>query len=410
MTGNCSVPQKLIAALTDYARDLKDVTLYQALTVPSVDYVNPNLKGHLRVNTWFISANVRQAVHDGRADFTPAFLSEIPLFFKRNLIPLDVALMHISPPDEDGNCTLGVESGLSGTAARCAKMVIAEVNEQMPAMMGDTCINVREIDALVPVDYPVAEMYFKLDGEDEEIESIAKHIADVIPDGATMQMGIGAIPDAILKYLMNKKDLGIHSELFSDGVIQLVEAGVVTGKRKTLNPGKITAGFVIGTQKLYQWADHNPLIELRPSEYVNNPFVIAQNARMVAINSAIEIDFTGQVCADSIGTKFYSGVGGQHDFIYGAALSEGGIPIIALTSTATLRDGTRVSRIMPTLKQGAGVTVTRNLVHYVVTEYGMVNLYGKPIRQRTRDLISIAHPDFREQLERQAWDMRYLSN
>lgn len=403
LTGNCSVPQKTLAALVDYAPELEDVEICQALTVGPADYVDPEMEGHLRVNTMFISANVRKAVHQGRADFTPVLLSEFPLLFKKGVLPVDVALIHMSPPDEHGFCSFGIEVGLTKSAAEAAKTVIAEVNQQMPRTLGDSFIHVSKLDYIVPVDYPLPDLAMGSEGPNEVVEKIASYIAELIPDGATMQMGIGAIPDAVLKYLYEKKDLGVHSELFSDGVIGLVEAGVLTNARKTLHPGKIIAGFVIGTGPLYSWVDDNPLIELHPTEYVNDPFVIAQNERMVAINSAIEIDLTGQVCADSIGPRLYSGVGGQLDFIYGASRSKGGVPIIALPSTAK-----QFSRIVPTLKEGAGVVTTRNHVHYIVTEYGVADLYGKTIRQRAEQLIGIAHPDFREDLKRQARELHYI--
>ena len=408
MTGNCSVPQELLAALVRHAPNVSDVEICQALAICAADYVSPEMEGHLRVNTLFISANVRKAVHEGRADFTPVLLSELPLLFQRRIIPLDAALIHVSPPDAHGFCTYGIESGLTKSAAEAAKVVIAEVNPYMPRMLGDTFIHLDDIDYLVPVDYPLAELRMGSEGDPEVVEKIAGHIAERIPDGATMQLGIGSIPDAVLNYLMSKKDLGLHTELFSDGVIRLVNAGVLTGARKSLHPGKIIAGFVIGSNELYQWADDNPLIELHRTEYVNSPFTIAKNDRMVAINSAIEIDLTGQVCADSIGPKLYSGVGGQLDFIYGASLSKDGLPIIALPSTTTLRDGTVISRITPMLKQGAGVVTSRNHVHYIATEYGMVDLYGKTIRQRTQLLISVAHPDFRDELTHQARKLNYL--
>ena len=408
LTGNVSVPQKLLAALVDYAPNVKDVEICQALTVGSEDYVSPAMEGHLRVNSIFISANIRKAVNEGRADFTPVLLSEFPLLFKNGLLPLDVAMIHVSPPDEHGFCSLGVEVGLTKTAAESAKIIIAEVNEQMPRTLGDSFIHVSRLNYIVPVDYPIAELPMGEGEASETVELIASHIAGLIPDGATMQLGIGAIPDAVLKFLFDKKDLGIHTELFSDGVIELVNAGVLTNAQKTLHPGKIVAGFMLGTKKLYNWADDNPLIELHRTEYVNDPFVVAQNDRMVAINSAIEVDLTGQVCADSIGPKLYSGVGGQLDFIYGASRSKGGVPVIALPSTNTMRDGTVLSKIAPLLKHGAGVVTTRNHVRYVVTEYGIADLYGKTIRQRAQQLINIAHPDFRDDLKKQASELHYI--
>ncbi|GAB4457395.1 MAG: acetyl-CoA hydrolase/transferase C-terminal domain-containing protein [Anaerolineales bacterium] len=408
LTGNVSVPQKILAALVEYAPHLKDVEICQALTIGSADYVKPEMEGHLRVNTMFISHNVRKAVHEGRADFTPVLLSEFPLLFKRGYLPLDVAIIHVSLPDEHGFCSLGVEVGLTKSPAESAKVIIAEVNQQMPRTLGDSFIHVSRLNYIVPVDYPIVEMPMSEEGNSEIVEKIAGYIAELIPDGATMQLGIGAIPDAVLKYLMNKKDLGVHSELFSDGVIDLVNAGVLTNARKTLHPGKIIAGFMLGTKRLYDWSDDNPMIEFHRTEYVNDPFIIAQNERMVAINSAIEVDLTGQVCADSIGPKLYSGVGGQLDFIYGASRAKDGVPIIALPSATILKDGTPVSRIAAMLKQGAGVVTTRNHVRYVVTEYGVADLYGKTIRQRARQLINIAHPDFRADLEKQAKELHYL--
>ena len=408
LTGNVSVPQKCLGALVEYAPNLENVEICQALTIGSADYVNPDMEGHLRVNTLFISHNVRKAVQEGRADFTPVLLSEFPLLFKRGLLPLDVAMIHVSPPDEHGFCSLGVEVGLTKSPAESARIVIAEVNQQMPRTLGDSFMHVSRLNYIVPVNYPIPEMAMTEEGNSEVVEKIAGFISDLIPDGATMQLGIGAIPDAVLKYLHNKKDLGVHSELFSDGVIDLVNEGVLTNARKTLHPGKIIAGFMLGTRDLYAWADDNPLIEFHRTEYVNDPFVIAQNERMVAINSAIEVDLTGQVCADSIGPKLYSGVGGQLDFIYGASRSKGGVPIIALPSTTTLRDGTLVTRIAAMLKLGAGVVTSRNHVRYVVTEYGVADLYGKTIRQRARQLVNIAHPQFRDELEYQAKELHYL--
>jgi 4-hydroxybutyrate CoA-transferase len=408
MTGNVSVPQKLLAALVERAPNLQNVEICQALSVGPADYVNPSMEGHLRVNTLFISDNVRKAVHEGRADFTPVLLSEFPLLFKNKVLPVDVALVHVSPPDEHGFCSLGVEVGLTKSPAESAKLIIAEVNEQMPRTLGDSFIHVSRLHHIVPVNYPVAELPMGGKGDDQISKKIAGYIAEMIPDGATMQMGIGAIPDAVLGFLGDKKDLGIHSEMFSDGVVRLVESGVITNARKTLHPGKIVVGFVLGTQQLYEWVDDNPLCEFHRQEYVNDPFVIAQNEKMIAINSALEVDLTGQVCADSIGPKLYSGVGGQLDFTYGASRSKGGVPIIALPSTTRLRDGNVVSRIVGMLKPGAGVVTSRNHVHYVVTEFGVAELYGKTIRDRARQLTAVAHPDFRPDLEKQAAALNYI--
>lgn len=403
LTGNCSVPKKILSALVDRASELEDIEINQALTIGSADYVSPEMEGHLRVNTMFISHNTRQAVQEGRADFTPVLLSEFPLLFKENHLPVNAAFVHLSPPDQHGYCSFGVEVGLSKSAAESAEIIIAEVNEKMPRTLGDSFIHVNALDYIVPVSYQLPELAMGGGEPSETVQQIAGYIAELIPDQATMQLGIGAIPDAVLDYLSEKKDLGIHTELFSDGVIDLVESGVITNAKKTLHPGKIIAGFILGTERLYQWVHNNPLIEFHRTEYVNDPFVIAQNERMVAINSAIEIDLTGQVCADSIGTKLYSGVGGQLDFIYGASRSKGGVPIIALPSKA--KD---FSRIVTTLKKGAGVVTSRNHVHYVVTEYGVADLYGKTIRERAKALIGIAHPQFREQLTREASELNYI--
>ncbi len=408
LTGNVSVPQTLLAALVEYAPNLKDVEICQALTVGAADYVSPQMDGHLRVNSMFISANIRKAVQEGRADFTPVLLSEFPLLFRNGFLPVDVAVIHVSTPDEHGFCSLGVEVGLTKSAAESAKIIIAEVNDKMPRTLGDSFIHVSRLTHIVPVSYDIPELAMADEGSTEIVEKIAGHVAGLIPDGATMQLGIGAIPDAVLKYLFDKRDLGIHTELFSDGVIDLVNAGVLTNARKSLHPGKIVAGFILGTKRLYQWVDDNPLIELHRTEYVNDPFVIAQNERMVAVNSAIEVDLTGQVCADSIGPKLYSGVGGQLDFIYGASRSKGGVPIIALPSTAIMKDGTALSKITAMLKPGAGVVTTRNHVRFVVTEFGVADLYGKTIRQRAQALIRIAHPQFHEELKRQAAELHYM--
>lgn len=408
LTGNCSVPQEILNALVDYAPNLENVEICQALSIGPADYVKPEMRGHLNVNTMFVSANVRQAVHEGRADFTPVLLSEFTLLFKNRFLPLDVALIHVSPPDEHGFCSLGVEVGLTKTPAEASKLIIAEVNQKMPRTLGDSFIHLSRINYIVPVDYDLQELHMTEGGPDEVIDNIAWRIAELIPDGATMQMGIGAIPDAVLGYLRDKRDLGVHTELFSDGVIDLVDAGVLTGSQKSIHPGKMIAGFIIGSKRLYDWVDDNPLIELHPTEYVNDPFVIAQNDRQVAINSAIEVDLTGQVCADSIGPKIYSGVGGQLDFIYGASRSKGGVPVIALPSTTTLKNGKRISRIVAMLNHGAGVVTTRNHVRFVVTEYGVADLYAKTIRQRATQLIQISHPEFREELTRQAKELNYI--
>jgi 4-hydroxybutyrate CoA-transferase len=405
LTGNCSVPLVLVHALVERVMALEDVELVHVLTLGLAEYVDPKLVGHLRTNALFISDTVREAIHEGRADFTPCFLSEVPLLFKNGHLPLDVALIHVSPPDEHGFCSYGAEIGVTKTAAQSAKMVIAEVNPKMPRTLGDSFIHVSKIDHIVEVDYPLLSI--SMAGTSEVAARIATRVAAMIPDGATLQTGIGAIPDAVIRQLTDRKHLGVHTELFSDGIIDLVERGVIDGEMKTLHPGKIIAGFMVGTQRLYDFVHDNPIIEMHPTEYVNDPFVVAQNFQMVAINSAIEVDLTGQVCADSIGPKIYSGVGGQVDMIYGASRSKGGLPIIAVSSTADVK-GQTISRIVPMLKQGAGVVTTRNHVHYVATEHGVANLYGKTIRQRAKALIDVAAPEFRAELEQKAIELRYL--
>ena len=406
LTGNCSVPQRTLAALVEHASEFDSpIEIVQVLVIGSAAYVAPGMEKHIRVNTLFISANVRQAVNEGRADFTPCFLSEVPGLFRSGILPLDVALIQVAPPDEHGFCSFGIEVGVTKTAAETAKVVIAEVNDRMPRTLGDSFIHVSKITHAVPVSYPLPEYRM---GEITELErQIGYYCASLIEDGSTMQMGIGGIPDAVLTFLGEKKDLGIHTELFSDGVIDLVERGIINGEKKSLHPGKIVAGFLLGTQQLYDFVHDNPIVELHPTEYINDPFRIAQNDRMVAINSAIEVDLTGQVCADSIGPRLYSGVGGQVDFIYGASRSKGGKPIIGMPSSAEVK-GKLVTKIVPMLKHGAGVVTTRNHVHYVVTEYGIADLYGKTIRQRAQALIDVAHPQFREELGKAARELKYL--
>ena len=403
MTGNCSVPKELLGALVRRAPELEEVEIVQVLTIGPAEYVAPEMEGHIRVNSLFISDNVRRAVNEGRANFTPILLSQIPQALRDpKLLRPDVAMIHCSPPDEHGFCTYGVEVGLTKPAAESARIVIAEVNDRMPRSLGDCFVHVSRLTHIVPTSYQVVEVPMGAPGELQK--RIASHIADLIPDGATIQMGIGEIPDAVLLYLEDKRDLGVHTELFSDGIIDLIESGVVTNAAKTIHRGKVISGFAIGSQRLYDYMDNNPMFEFHPQDYVNDPFVIAQNAKQVALNSALEIDLTGQVCADSIGTVFYSGVGGQLDFIYGASRSSGGVPIIALPATA--KDG-QVSRIVPMLRQGAGVVTTRNHVHYVVTEYGVADLFAKTIRQRVRELIAVAAPQFRAELsafaKKQCW-------
>lgn len=395
----CAAPLELINAMVNRKDELHDVEIYHILVVGDLPYVKPGMEKHFKHKAFFIGANVRQAVNEGRAEFIPIFLSEVTLLFKRGIIQADVALIHVSPPDEHGFCSFGIDVGNIKTPAEKAKCVIAQVNKQMPRGLGNSFIHVSKIDYIVEVDTPLQELP-QIDPDItpvmlEIFDKIGKNVASLIDDGSTLQMGIGAIPDAVLRYLHDKNDLGVHTEMFSDGLIDLIEEGVVNGEKKTLHPGKVVAGFVLGTKKLYDYIDNNPIFEFHPQEYVNDPFLISQNYKMVAINSAIEIDLTGQVCADSIGTKFFSGIGGQVDFIRGASRSEGGKPIIALPSATK---DLKYSKIVPMLKPGAGVVTSRGDVHYVVTEYGIANLFGKSIQERARALIDIAHPAFRDEL------------
>jgi 4-hydroxybutyrate CoA-transferase len=401
--GGCGVPTPLLQALIARAPNLRDVEIIHMLTAGEDPTTAPEYASAFRHNALFVGANVRRAVHEGRASFTPVFLSEIPRLFRSGQLPLDVAVIQVAPPDQHGFCSLGVEVGCTLPAAQLARTVIAEVNAQMPRTLGDSFIHVSHITACVESDRPLQEA---AQGESNPVaDQIGRQIADLIPDGATLQLGIGAIPDAVLSCLRQKRRLGIHSELCSDGIIDLVEAGVIDGSAKSLHRGKLVAGFLLGTRRLFEWAHNNAMVELHPTDYVNDPFVIAQHRRMVAINSALQVDLSGQVCADSIGTQIYSGAGGQVDFIRGAARSEDGAPVVALPATA--RQGT-LSRIVPTLDPGAGVVTSRYDVHYIVTEYGIAQLHGKTLGQRARALIAIAHPDFREMLTAAARQLHYL--
>ncbi len=401
--GGTGVPQVLVKALVKRAPELRNVEIAHILHFGDAEYVKAEYAESFRHNAMFIGNNVRKAVQSGEADFTPVFLSEVPYLFRAGVVPLDVALIQLSPPDEHGFCSFGVEIGCTKSAAENAKLVIAEINRQVPRTLGDSFIHVRNLDMIVEADYPLPEA--AQGGASPVHQRIGEIIAELIPNGATLQMGIGSIPDAVLANMGNHRDIGVHSELFSDGVVELIEAGIINGAKKTLHPGKVIAGFILGSQKLYKFVDNNPIFEMHPTDYVNDPFIIAQNDNMISINSAIEVDLTGQVAADSIGTHFYSGVGGQLDFVRGASRSNGGKPFIALPSTAK---GGAISRIVPMLKQGTGVTTTRNDAPIIVTEHGVAETFGRTIRQRAQALIKIAAPEFREELTRQAKALNYL--
>jgi 4-hydroxybutyrate CoA-transferase len=393
-----AAPQRLIAAMTERADELRDVEVVHLHTEGSAAYVRPEFSKSFRGNAFFVGANLRSAVASGEADYIPIFLSEVPLLFRRGILPLDVAMIQVSPPDKHGLCTLGVSVDVSRAAVQMARTVIAEINPHMPRTHGDGFVHVDRITYAVEVDYPLHEHPRP---ELTEVETaIGRNVAALIDDGATLQMGIGAIPDAVLSALGEHRDLGVHTEMFSDGAVELVERGVITGARKRIHPGKLVAAFLMGTRRLYDFVDDNPQVAMLAAEYINDTAVIRRNPQVTAINSALEVDLTGQVVADSIGTRQYSGVGGQMDFIRGAALSEGGKPIIALPSTT----GRGESRIVPLLKPGAGVVTTRAHVHYIATEYGVSYLYGKNLRQRARALIGVAHPDHRDALERAAFE------
>jgi acetyl-CoA hydrolase len=405
----CAVPHTLIRAMVARGEELTDVSIHHILIPGEVGYVKPDMQGHFRHNALFIGGNVREAVNAGLADATYIYLHQVGQLFLKGVIPLDVALVHLSPPDEHGYCSLGVGCDMTKDACQVAKTIIAQVNPRMPRVLGDNFIHVSKLAHIVEIDEPLFEM--KQVGENiSEAEaavfrSIGEHIADLIEDESTLQLGIGSIPDAVLRSLGDKRHLGIHTEMFSDGVIPLVERGVITGERKTTHPGKMVAAFVLGGQPVFDFIHDNPLVEFHPNIYVNDPFVIQQNRRMVAINSALQVDLTGQVCADSIGPRLYSGFGGQVDFIRGASRSEGGKPIIALPSTAKSGE---LSRIVPFLAPGSGVTTNRGDVHYVVTEYGVAYLWGKPVRERVHALVAIAHPKFRDELLAYAKNVKYI--
>jgi acyl-CoA hydrolase/GNAT superfamily N-acetyltransferase len=398
-----AAPQTLIEALVESAGRLSDVEVYHLLTLGDAPYVNPKFRNSFRLNTFFISANVRDAVQAGVADYTPIFLSEIPEEFSSGRISLDVALIETSPPDDNGFMTFGVSVDIVKAAAENARMVICEVNDQMPRVLGDSLIHVNEVDYLVPSSRPLPE--YRMPEPEERIRKIARYLADLVDNGSTIQIGIGRIPQAAAEFLVQKRDLGVHTEMFTDSLMTLIRSGAVTCTNKTINRGKVVATFCMGTRELYDYVKDNPFLEFYPSEYVNDPAVIAQHRNMIAINVALEVDLTGQVCADSLGHRFYSGFGGQVDFVRGAARAKGGKAIIAMPSTA--QDDT-ISRIVPLLSPGAGVTTTRADVHYVVTEYGVAYLHGKSVHERALALIGVAHPKFRNDLLREAKKYRYV--
>lgn len=399
----CGEPQALVRALADFSTHIVDAGIYHFLTLGATPHIVEVLANKYRFESFFINSGVRETIWEGQGDYIPIFLSEIPRQFTSGRIPVDVALIQVSPPDDNGMCSLGPSVDITKTAAEQAKVVIAQVNAHVPITYGNGFISVNDISLLVPCDEPLME--YPAEEISDEIREIGRYVAQLVNDGSTVQLGIGRIPHAVAECLKDKKDLGIHTEMFTDGVIDLIKSGAVTGLHKTINPRKIIASFVLGTKRLLDFIHRNPLIELHPSEYVNDPLVISRHDNMVAINVALEVDLTGQVCADSIGYRFYSGIGGQVDFIRGASLAKGGKPIIAMPSTA--RNG-EVSRIVSHLSEGAGVVTTRGDVHYVVTEYGIADLHGRNIRERAMSLIGIAHPKFRNQLLRAAKKLRYV--
>ncbi|MBC8358432.1 MAG: acetyl-CoA hydrolase/transferase family protein [Candidatus Aminicenantes bacterium] len=402
ISGNAATPYALMSALASRKDKLEDVELVHVLLMGEDPLSRPGMEGHFRHNSLFVGPADRKAINEGRADYVPIFLHQIPNLFYSEQMPLDVALLHLSPPDEHGFMSLGVEVLASKAAAETAKIVIAQVNEKMPRILGDSFIHVSRVNKIVEVSEELPQLERKPFTEVER--KIGHFIADLIEDGSTLQLGIGGIPDAVLSALKGRQNLGIHTEMVSDGVMEAIEEGIITGAKKTFHPYKVIFTFLLGSKKLYDFVDNNPMFEAHPTDYTNHPFNVSRNDNMVAVNSAIEVDITGQVCSDSIGTYIYSGFGGQVDFIRGAAHSKGGKPVIALPSTAKKNE---LSRIVPFLKKGAGIVTTRADVKYVVTEYGVAYLHGKNLQERTIALINIAHPKFREDLTKEAKG-RYL--
>ncbi|MGB3339956.1 MAG: acetyl-CoA hydrolase/transferase C-terminal domain-containing protein [bacterium] len=403
VSGNAATPFALMDALEKRKDELHNVELAHVLLFGDEPLSKPGMEGHFRHNSLFVGPADRPAVNAGKADYIPVFLYEIPSLFYTGLLPVDVAFMHLSPPDEHGFMSYGVECLASKAAAEAAKIVVAQVNEKMPRALGDSFIHASRVSKIVEISKDLPELQPIPFTEVEK--KIGTNVASLVEDGSTVQLGIGGIPNAALNAMFDRRDLGVHTEMVSDSIIEAIEAGVITGSKKTLHAGKIIATFYLGTKKIYEFIDNNPVFETHPCNYTNHPYIIGQNEKMVAINSAIEVDLTGQVCSDSIGTRIYSGFGGQLDFIRGAAQSKSGKPIIALPSTAK---GGKISKIVPTLQVGAGVVTTRADVHYVVTEHGVANLHGKNLRQRAEALISIAHPDFHDTLEEEAKKRKLL--
>jgi len=396
--GGAATPHFLLKKLAERASELWNVEVVSISLQGDAVIADKKYKDSFRLNSLFVSQNIREAVNEGRGDYVPIFLSEIPILFRRGILPLDVALIQVSPPDKHGYCSMGTSVDIAASAAKTAKYVIAQINPRMPRTLGDGMIKATEFDAAVFAEEELPEV---ISGKPNEISMrIASHCAELVEDGATLQMGIGSIPDAVLASLTNHKELGIHTEMFSDGIIPLIEKGIITNQHKRKHRGKTVTSFLLGSRKLYDFVDDNPSIIALAIDYVNDTAVIRTNPKVTAINSAIEVDITGQICSDSIGTFHYSGVGGQMDFVRGASLSEGGKPIIALPSSTSKG----ISRIVPSLKPGAGVVTTRGHAHYIVTEYGVAYLYGKNMRQRAKALIEIAHPNQREMLERSAFE------
>lgn len=400
--GNAAIPQGLVHALADRHQELHDVQLSHVLLLGDDPLSRPEMEGHFRHNSLFVGPADRAAVNEGRADYVPVFLYQIPRLFNEKLIPLDVTMLMVSPPDEHGFMSFGVETMNARAAAGCAKQVIVQVNDKMPRVLGDSFIHVNRVHAIVEHHQALPELQPHPISDVER--RIGEHIRPLITDGATIQMGIGGIPDAVFATMDGLKDLGIHTEMMSDGAMHAIERGIVTGARKSLHPGKAVITFALGTAELYDFLNNNPMVEAHPVDHVNDPWVISMNDNLVAINSAIEIDLTGQICSDSIGTRIYSGFGGQVDFIRGAARSKGGKPIIALPSTTAKN----VSRIVGKLKPGAGVVTSRADVHYIITEHGVAYLFGKNLRERAEALIGIAHPEHRDELIREAKERRLI--